>query len=226
MKKTYILSFFLCLSVLGLAYFGSYYFINKYMAEPMYENLNKLSDSNQENPIEIIGEIPKESEKQSEKGEELLAVDTNKEELIHRDTTYILESYNTKNFELKEERVPLPREYIGLSRKELVAKLDIEKKEPKEYLNDRVLKDIQLISYSPDEIIIRKSYEPKDTEESFYLMVENNMVNVYYSDRKTVYMYTDIVLDTLPEEIQNEIIGAKYIRSPMELYNFLESYSS
>ena len=57
-------------------------------------------------------------------------------------------------------------------------------------------------------------------------MVENNMVNVYYSDRKTVYMYTDIVLDTLPEEIQNEIIGAKYIRSPMELYNFLESYSS
>ncbi len=63
-------------------------------------------------------------------------------------------------------------------------------------------------------------------EDCFYLMESNGYVVVYLSDRETVYEYTDIVFDGLPEKVQAEIRNGKYMESPEELYGFLESYSS
>ncbi len=113
-----------------------------------------------------------------------------------------------------------------MTRDELIAYLEDYAEYPSEEDQEKFLEDIQLISYSDEEIIVRKSFKPEEIPETFYLMVENNMVNVYYKDKKTVYMYTDISLDTLPADVQSEIINIKYIRSPEELYNFLETYSS
>ena len=45
-------------------------------------------------------------------------------------------------------------------------------------------------------------------------------------DLKTVYMNTNIALDSLPDTLKQEIIQNKYIATEEELYNFLESYSS
>ena len=215
MKKTYMLSFLLCVLFLGCVYFGSYYFISKYMTEPLVEKYNQVTAKNEET----------EKETQTE-SDAAVFVDTNEEKRIDTYTKCVLESYDMTNFELHEERIPMPSEYIGLSREELVSYLQEYVKYPSDEDQGKCLTDIQLISFSEEEIIVRKSYKPEEIPETFYLMVENNLVNVYYKDKKTVYMYTDIVLDTLPEDVQSEIISIKYIRSPEELYNFLETYSS
>ena len=215
MKKTYVLSFLLCVLLLGCVYFGSYYYVTKYMAEPLVEKYNQVTAKNDDA-----------KEQMQTESDAAIFVDTNEAERIDTYTKCILESYDMTNFELREERIPMPSEYIGLSREKLVSYLQDYVKYPSEEDQGKSLSDMQLISFSGEEIIIRKSYKPEEIPETFYLMVENNLVNVYYKDKKTVYMYTDIALNTLPEDIQNEIINIKYIRSPEELYNFLETYSS
>ena len=49
---------------------------------------------------------------------------------------------------------------------------------------------------------------------------------MYAGDNKTVYEYTDIPTENLPEPIQLEIKNGKFIESKEELYGFLENYSS
>lgn len=61
---------------------------------------------------------------------------------------------------------------------------------------------------------------------SYYLMARDGMIWVYHEDMKTVYLTTGIFLDSLPDEVRQEILDKKYIKNEEELYNFLESYSS
>ena len=49
---------------------------------------------------------------------------------------------------------------------------------------------------------------------------------VYLQDGQTLYEYTDISVQELPEELQEEIISGKRIETTEELYGFLENYSS
>lgn len=60
----------------------------------------------------------------------------------------------------------------------------------------------------------------------YYLVEEQGRVNIYLSDRETVYEYTDITMDMLPEELQQEITAGKGLSGERELYDFLENYSS
>jgi len=62
--------------------------------------------------------------------------------------------------------------------------------------------------------------------EYFYLYSSNGYLIVYEGDNKTVYEYTDIPIDSLPETIQLELKNGKVMESKEELYGFLENYSS
>ena len=60
-----------------------------------------------------------------------------------------------------------------------------------------------------------------------YLIVEeSDYLTVYSADGTTVYEYTDISLEGLPENLQKEIQNGKYIETSESLYGFLENYSS
>lgn len=61
---------------------------------------------------------------------------------------------------------------------------------------------------------------------AYYLMELNGYVVVYLSDKTTVYEYTNIAVEHLPEEIREEIDAGKEIATDEELYGFLENYSS
>ena len=63
-------------------------------------------------------------------------------------------------------------------------------------------------------------------DDCYYLKELNWYVVVYLSDKKTVYEYTDISLEYLPENLQKEIQNGKYIETSESLYGFLENYSS
>ena len=61
---------------------------------------------------------------------------------------------------------------------------------------------------------------------SYFLVEEFGYVNIYLSDKESIYEYTEIPVNSLPEELQQEICIGKGIETEQELYDFLENYSS
>ena len=77
------------------------------------------------------------------------------------------------------------------------------------------------------EIPEETEYVETATEEGgYYLVEENGVVSVYQADRTTLYETTGIYMDMLPAKLQEEIRAGKYVKSELELYSFLENYSS
>lgn len=74
------------------------------------------------------------------------------------------------------------------------------------------------------ESVVTDGHALKD--DCFFLKEANGYVVVYLSDGKTVYEYTDISYEELPEKIKMEVSNGKYIEDQEELYGFLENYSS
>lgn len=62
--------------------------------------------------------------------------------------------------------------------------------------------------------------------EGYYLMELNGYVTVYFSDKTTIFEYTNIPVDKLSDDLKSEIRTGKYLESQTEVYGFLENYSS
>jgi len=71
-----------------------------------------------------------------------------------------------------------------------------------------------------------KPEEKIEIEYSYYLVEEFGYVNIYLKDKESLYEYTDIAIDSLPEDLQVEICTGKGVANEQELYDFLENYSS
>ncbi len=63
-------------------------------------------------------------------------------------------------------------------------------------------------------------------DEGYYLMELHGFVVVYLSDKETIYEFTEIPVNDLPEEVKQEVAEGKHIATVKELYAFLENYSS
>ncbi len=61
---------------------------------------------------------------------------------------------------------------------------------------------------------------------AYVLLAEDGFVAVYQADRETLYATTGILVDNLPDNLQQEIQDGKIIDSEEQLYSFLENYSS
>lgn len=145
---------------------------------------------------------------------------------VDMNTEYVVVKENTITGETVEVIEELPSRFVGMSRSELEEYFE-------DYAKCPVLKDREegfvsaaVESYSPQRLVVKKVYEPLHLEEKFYLKAEENYVVVYYGDNSTVYMYTNIRMDSLPEETRLEIEACKQIDTYENLYSFLESYTS
>lgn len=152
------------------------------------------------------------------------AVDAAEESCVKADTEMVLEIYR-KNIKQKEEISTASVEYIGNNRTQLIENI-------KKYLDEPSMEDVksglvsmELVSFSPERIVIRKNYAD-DLDYEYCLYIENGYVTVYYSDKKTVFSYTDILAENLPENIRRELYSGLKIDSQGNLYDFLETYSS
>lgn len=87
------------------------------------------------------------------------------------------------------------------------------------------LKSFQLVSYKQNEIRLRKTYKVPEYD-GYYAKSYNGYIVILNGDEKTVYEYTQISVHTLPEEIQTKVKSGYYLETEMDLYNFLETYSS
>lgn len=148
------------------------------------------------------------------------------EQIIGADTQYIIEEVDLKKDTSVETKWKVPDKYIGMNRKQFVKEMELYQQSPS--LKDQELGFVsaEVVSFSKERVVVRKSYIFKEVSTSFYLVNEKNYVVVYCDDLRTVYMNTNIALDSLPDTLKQEIIQNKYIATEEELYNFLESYSS
>lgn len=65
-----------------------------------------------------------------------------------------------------------------------------------------------------------------DFEECYYIKNTDGYVTVYMADEETVYEYTSIPIQELPEDIQKELEAGKKVKTMGQVYGFLENYSS
>lgn len=158
--------------------------------------------------------------------EESVEVLGSQEPVVTADTRYVVQNYNTVTGEKVEEESDTPDKYIGLDRDKLVGEITEYNQNPSLTDLEQGFEYMELVSFSAGRVVVRKSYQPPDEEKGFFLLNEDHYVVVYDHSLSNVYMTTDIVVEDLPEELQEEILNMKYVEDEGELYNFLESYSS
>ena len=158
--------------------------------------------------------------------EETVEVSISDEPVVTANTRYVIQEYNGVTGEMAEEEVPAPDKFIGLNREKLSDEISEYNKNPSLSDLEQGFHYMELISFSSGRVVVRKSYEPADEEKGFFLLNENHYVVVYNHNLSQIYMNTDILVEELPENLQQEILNMKYIEDEGALYNFLESYSS
>ena len=177
-------------------------------------------------PIVRIEEIKQED--LQEKEAESIPADSKQADVITCDTVFAIEEYdkNTEMTALHEEEIP--GKYIGMSREDFVDAMESYEASPPLEEQRRGLLSVEVLSFSGGRVLVRKSYQviAEPEEEVFYLVSENHYITVYREDMQSVYLYTDICVENLPEKLQEEIIQKKLISGEADLYHFLESYSS
>lgn len=191
----------------------------------VYLDSHKIIKQQSEKPFAVVEDeiyIPDVSESVTEAS----ALD---EEKISGQTNYIVRNYDKNTGIYTDTSEIIPAKYIGLTRERLEEELEEYTISPSLVDQEKGFVSANLESFSEDKIVVRKNYqimEEEEIPEFFYLVAEDNYVTVYKNDMKTVYLYTEINMDSLPYDIQTEILDRKYIEDEEELYNFLESYSS
>ncbi len=146
--------------------------------------------------------------------------------VVNADTTYLVEEVDLINGTVHETQESVPVKYIGLDREGLLEELDSYDRNPPLTELERGFETIELTAFSKDRVVICKYYKQPEEDKGFYLMVADHFIVVYREDKQTLYMNTDILLESLNEKLQTEIMQGKYVETEEELYHFLESYSS
>lgn len=145
---------------------------------------------------------------------------------INCDTICLYEEINQKDGTDRIEEVQIPEEYIGMTRQQLEQALeqDVSWSLAKQK-NGLVSQHLE--SFSKEQIKIVRIYDFDLIKEiGYYIMAQNHHVCVFEADKQTLYFQTGILLEDLPLSVQEEVIEGKYMDSEMEVFHFLESYSS
>lgn len=134
-------------------------------------------------------------------------------QIITDATKCTIEEYDRNTGELKEATTFAADNIVGMDRESLDTFLKNSNTAYYRY---------SLVAFSPEHVVIRQSRTVYGT---YYLMEEEGKVVVYKGDKSTVFEPTEILVESLPKELQKEIRQGKFIDTEEELYNFLENYS-
>lgn len=151
---------------------------------------------------------------------------TEDKQIITSDTQYVIIETDLYNGSSVETTWNIPEQYIGMDRDKFIEAMEIYEQNPPLEEQNKGFVSVEVKSFSKEKVVIRKNYLFSEKTQHFYLTVKDNYVVVMQEDLKLVYMDTNILLNTLPERLQMEIMLNKYIESERELYDFLETYSS
>lgn len=213
----YLSSLIAIVILLSLCYFRSYH--------------NALSDFNsnsveQNNDLVLYLEELMNNYSLGSKETNVTEVDSVSDIRVMPQTVYKLQIYDIKTNTKTETVLSPPSKLIGLNRDEVIELLAKEMENISLDDYQKGLISSVLISFSKDEIVIRKSYNSDLVPYKFYLALQDDIIIVYYSDKKTIYEYTGMNAMDLSETVQAELSLGKYVKDEEELYSLLESYAS
>lgn len=213
MKKAHIIITSFCAIV--ILFSGSYYLSYK----SALEQFNKSATAKDNQLVKTVEENKLENREDSLEVD--YVVDT-----VKPSTNYTLEVYNVKENSFSKEILGTPDFLIGLTREEIINYLA-------DYMQDvpvdefeKGLISYELVSFSKSDVVLRKTYNSDNIKYKYYIIVLDGYITVYYSDKKTVYEYTDIELKNVSEEDQNKLVDGYYVEDQEELYGILEGYTS
>ena len=215
----------LCVLVLGIYFCYRYISVNKpeisllstkedvkKETAPIIQNITVDS---QGNVLEMTEEIPEDYAETGAVAENLTC-----------NTEFIVREYDKSTKKEESHTEQIPDQYIGKNRSQMEEIASSYSKAPGLQDLEKGFVSMEIASFSPKKLVVLKKYYSDLSKEHFYLVVENGLITVYYSDMDTIYLYTDISVEHLPEKLQQEVLDKKYMESEEELYNFLESYTS
>lgn len=141
------------------------------------------------------------------------------------DTQLITQEWNLQTGQMTETRGRVPEKYVGMDREQFVGCMKDVMAAPLLEERSKGLCSIEVLSFSPEKIEIKKSYQKQEFSEKYYLTVEENKVVVYEADRARIYLKTDIDARLLPRNVRTNVLRGQELDSKEELEKFLVSYS-
>lgn len=218
--------FFLCIALLGLGFFLGVKTMNFfYPGDQGKENINTEQESDRKNSNELTAPVSEVLDAETIAYGEARAVASVKETLCV-DTEYVVMEMDVLNDTMEQSTFQLPAKYIGMDREQFIEAMDIYESNPPLEELERGFVHLEVLSFSREKVVVQMNYKFVQPSASFYLAAFDGRVVVYLEDKSTMYIQTDIMLDTLPDEMQKDIIGMMFISNEEELYDFLEGFSS
>ena len=142
------------------------------------------------------------------------------------DTEYVLEETDVLYHTVVETIWRLPDKYVGMNRDQFLQAMDVYEAFPPLSELERGFVGLEVLSFSRERVVVQMNYKYVQPSSSFYLAAYDNKVIVYLEDKRTVYIETEILLDSLPFEFQESIMDMMWMENEEKLYDFLENYSS
>ncbi|MCX4296356.1 MAG: hypothetical protein OSJ73_04910 [Lachnospiraceae bacterium] len=142
------------------------------------------------------------------------------------DTVCIYENIDKKDGSVFMEEEKIPIKYIGLNREELETMLAQDSLAPTLEEKQKGFKSQHLELFSADKIKVLRIYDTTQGEFGFYIMEVEGEVCVFEYDKKTLYFKTGLHPESLPAEVRYELQEGKFMDNELQVYHFIESYSS
>ena len=127
---------------------------------------------------------------------------------------------------IRKNLTKIPEKYIGLTREQFLLHLDDFEANPPLTELERGFVSLELIAFSPIQVEIQMNYQEVKPSGIFYIMVYDHKLLVMLEDKKTVFLATEIPITELPAEVQQDVMRGLFIPNELELYDFLENYTS
>lgn len=143
------------------------------------------------------------------------------------DTICIYENIDKKDGAFFMEERKLPAKYVGLKREELEAALAEDSLVPTLEDKEKCFQSQHLELFSADRIKILRIYDTTTQElPGYYIREVDGEILVYKGDGETFHCKTELNPESLPADVRDELREGKYMDSEVQVFHFIESYSS
>lgn len=147
-------------------------------------------------------------------------------DVLTADTDYLILEKNINTGEIHKKHVPIPEKYIGLTREQVIEQLTDYQMNPPLSELELGFVSMEMISFSPSQLQVQMNYQYIEPTGIFYILSYDHKVIVTLEDKKTIFLNTEITMEELPFEVQQDIMNGLFIPNEECLYDFLETYTS
>ncbi len=149
-----------------------------------------------------------------------------KEDTINADTRYVILEKDMDTGKIVKTHTKMPEKYLGLTREQLIQQLENYEVNPPLTELERGFVGLELLTFSVNQVEVQMNYQYVKSSGSFYIVAYDNKLVVMLEDRKKVFLSTQIEVNELPYDVQQDVLLGLFIPNEESLYDFLESYTS